>query len=389
MSLYDRKKDCCGCEACMNACPKDVIRMKSDEEGFIYPVIENPEKCIHCNMCRNVCPVKQCGTCENHREDAFAGFLTDEGELKKSASGGLAYAMAKEVVLDGGVVYGCRYSNNYENAVFDKAETIAELEKFRTSKYIQAEKGKIYDDVKNSLKNGKKVLFIGLPCECNALKLFLGREWELLYVCSLICHGPTSRKVHKEYCRGLSRYGRLVGFSVRYKKDGWKPYYIKAEFDNGETKIEQFSESTYGTAFQFMKRPACNSCKIKRMKINSDLTIGDYHVAYGGKVKPYNFYGVSSAIVHTNKGRELLDGLQEFFIEPVELSSALYSGAYIHAIKAKANRKEFAMVFSRDGLDAACNLPSVKLIENTEILHDKFMLIGSKIKQALLNTMRR
>lgn len=385
MNLYDRKKDCCGCEACLNACSKNIIRMKSDEEGFLYPIIIDPEKCIQCNRCRNVCPVKQLNIYENRSENSFAGFLMDEEELKKSASGGLAYAMAKNVIHDGGIVYGCKYSDGCKNVVFDKAETVEGLGKFRTSKYVQAEKGKIYDDVLSNLKNGKKVLFIGLPCECNALKLFLGKEWNSLYVCSLICHGPTSRKVHKEYCEGLLGCGELVEFSVRYKKDGWKPYYIRARFNNGREIVEPFSTSNYGTAFQFLKRPACNSCEIKRSRINSDLTIGDYHVAYGGKVRPYNFYGVSSAIVHTNKGQELLTGLEGFFIEPVELSSVLYSGAYSHAIKAKANRKEFARVFSENGLDAACNLHSVKLIEKCESIHDKAMTMGSKIKRVLLN----
>ena len=30
------KKDCCGCTACYNACPKKAIAMQADQEGFLY-----------------------------------------------------------------------------------------------------------------------------------------------------------------------------------------------------------------------------------------------------------------------------------------------------------------------------------------------------------------
>lgn len=29
------KKDCCGCTACYNACPKKAIAMQADQEGFL------------------------------------------------------------------------------------------------------------------------------------------------------------------------------------------------------------------------------------------------------------------------------------------------------------------------------------------------------------------
>ena len=32
--LFDDKKDCCGCGACMNVCPKNAIRMAEDEVGL-------------------------------------------------------------------------------------------------------------------------------------------------------------------------------------------------------------------------------------------------------------------------------------------------------------------------------------------------------------------
>ncbi|KGK89557.1 4Fe-4S dicluster domain-containing protein [Clostridium sp. HMP27] len=56
--LYEKKEDCCGCTACYAICPKDAISMKTDEEGFVYPVI-NESKCVRCYMCLKVCVFKK------------------------------------------------------------------------------------------------------------------------------------------------------------------------------------------------------------------------------------------------------------------------------------------------------------------------------------------
>lgn len=56
-SLYNEKKECCGCSACKSICPKKAISMKADEQGFYYPVIDK-EKCIECYLCIKVCPLK-------------------------------------------------------------------------------------------------------------------------------------------------------------------------------------------------------------------------------------------------------------------------------------------------------------------------------------------
>ena len=49
------KENCCGCTACFNICPKKCISMQSDEEGFLYPIIEE-SKCIDCGLCEKACP---------------------------------------------------------------------------------------------------------------------------------------------------------------------------------------------------------------------------------------------------------------------------------------------------------------------------------------------
>ena len=50
MITIQNKKDCSGCWACENACPKLCISMIEDEEGFLYPHVDL-EHCIDCHLC--------------------------------------------------------------------------------------------------------------------------------------------------------------------------------------------------------------------------------------------------------------------------------------------------------------------------------------------------
>ena len=97
------KSLCCGCTACMSACPAQCIVMRRDREGFDYPVINSPDLCLECGKCESVCPVL------NPLETAGpleALAVRSQKWLEGSSSGGVFPALAEEVISDGGVVFG-------------------------------------------------------------------------------------------------------------------------------------------------------------------------------------------------------------------------------------------------------------------------------------------
>lgn len=382
--LFSRKIDCCGCAACENVCPQNAISMQEDLEGFLYPIID-AGKCIECGLCDKVCPEKNQHEVDGFQEKCYAGYSKQADEVRCSASGGLAAALARDIIEKGGYVYGVAYDSSFEKVLYVRTDDTSTADRFRGSKYVQAQHGKTYSQVKQDLENDETVLFIGLPCEVNALRLFLKKQYHKLYVCSLICHGPTSQKVHRQFIKGIKPAGKDIQFfTVRHKVDACKPYYIRAIISDRTEMIIRFDASTYGKAFRFMKRPSCNHCGFKRGMVDSDLTIGDFHYGYSLKSEINNPMGISNAIVHTEKGEQLLKQIREFYLTEVLLEQCLHNEAYIQAVAAKINRQEFGKTFSEKGLEKACSLASVRRVEKTEKLRASFLTFLVRIKRRLI-----
>lgn len=387
-SLFDSKKNCCGCEACANICPKSLISMQQDEEGFFYPFIEKREDCISCNSCKTVCPVKNVKEVDGFSETAYAGYVNDETELLSCSSGGLATAISKAFIRKHhGVVFGVRYSSGFERSEYTYVENEDELVQFKGSKYSQSRKFDVYRIVQSELASGRKVLFIGLPCDVYALYRYCKNK-ENLYTCTLVCHGVTSPKVLNEYIDSVNlTKEKITYFSLRNKKEGWKPYYILTEA-NSETKYyEQFNTSLFGNAFLYLKRPSCNVCRIKRNAIHSDITLGDFHNILVTD-SYYNKNGVSSAIVHTEKGDELLKNAEDVNIVQVDVNTAVKNRGYYEPIPAKKNRTEYGKVFSMQGLVDASQLKSCKKIEKQEKNKAKAIMFFVKLRSILRKTQR-
>lgn len=61
--------------------------------------------------------------------------------------------------------------------------------KFKNSKYVHSKMGSTFLDIKNQLKDGYEVIFIGLPCQVAALRTYLKIDFRNLILVDIICHG--------------------------------------------------------------------------------------------------------------------------------------------------------------------------------------------------------
>lgn len=80
------KSKCTGCTACASACPKKCITMQADEEGFLYPVVDEGS-CIHCGLCDKVCPAEM--PTENSMSEIHAyAVMAKDTELRMQSFSG-------------------------------------------------------------------------------------------------------------------------------------------------------------------------------------------------------------------------------------------------------------------------------------------------------------
>lgn len=273
IQITDRK-NCCGCAACVQRCPKQCITLYEDNEGFLYPKAD-ADVCIDCGVCEMVCPVINQGESRKPLK-VFAAINPNEGIRAVSSSGGIFTLLAEKVTGDGGIVFGARYNTDWE-VVHAYSETVDGLSAFRGSKYVQSRIGNTFRDTERFLKAGKKVLFSGTPCQIAGLRRFLRREYESLITVDVACHGVPSPKVWKEYLSSVCKLSEILHITMRDKSDSWRKYRLTIK---GKETIISECASTNKYILGFLQnlslRPSCYQCPAKGGKSGSDITLADY-----------------------------------------------------------------------------------------------------------------
>lgn len=215
------KVDCCGCEACYNACLNESIRMKSDEEGFLYPQV-NQDTCVNCGLCEKVCPISNCETKKNENQVAYLLQYKDDEVCQESTSGGAFTGIASYVIERGGIVFGVEMTEEYK-VRHTSVETIEELKRFRNSKYVQSRVGYAFRQVKNELKKGRMVCFSGTPCQIEGLRHFLGKDYQNLILVDVVCRAVPSPGVWEKYIQyEVEQKGKLSSIRFRDKSLGYQ-----------------------------------------------------------------------------------------------------------------------------------------------------------------------
>lgn len=324
------KKDCCGCEACVQRCPKSCVTMREDNEGFLYPEI-NKDDCIDCGLCEKVCPVIHQATGRIPLA-VYAAKHKNEQVRMASSSGGVFTAIADNVIDDGGIVFGAQFNQDWD-VVHGYTETKAGLAAFRGSKYVQSRIGESYKEAEHFLKTGRKVLFSGTPCQIAGLKRFLRKEYDNLLTVDFICHGVPSPGVWREYlkegtarlcgekksvlqCPIHERDVFIEGISFRDKRLGWKKFSFTLAFSatngSGEKNTILLSEPLNKNMFlrgflaDLYLRPSCHACPTKSLKSGSDITIGDFWGIQHVMPEIDDDKGVSVVMANNEKADDLI-----------------------------------------------------------------------------------
>ena len=301
------KHNCCGCSACVMVCPKQCIKLTEDEKGFKYPFVQK-ESCINCGLCEKVCTALIPRFVHDPIE-VFAAFNPNENVRENSSSGGVFSMLAEMIIDDGGVVFGACFDEKWD-VIHDYTETKQGIERFRGSKYVQSNIGDSYKKVFKFLKDGRKVLFSGTPCQNAGLKNFLRKEYDNLLTIEVVCHGVPSPLVWRSYIEYVNPNKREISYiNLRDKSRGWKKYSYLIK--SGEERlVDEFASSSLyllGFSLNLTLRPSCYRCSAKGLRSGADITLADCWGVHDIKDIIDDNKGISAILVNSNKGKLILD----------------------------------------------------------------------------------
>ncbi|CRZ34636.1 coenzyme F420-reducing hydrogenase beta subunit [Herbinix hemicellulosilytica] len=303
---------CTGCLACINVCPAQCISVDYDSEGFFWPSI-NHKECIRCKKCTKVCQVMFLPQ-KNSIINGYAAAIKNKDISKESSSGGIFPALALSFISDGGYVCGAGFCPDLtvRHTVTDKPDNVLNM---RGSKYVQSFLSPdTYTEIEKLLSDGKKVLFVGTPCQVAGMKNRFSQA-EGLFCIDLICHGVPSPVILKKHLE--RNYQKAAGriYSVKFReKTKCENNEFRFVINTERKKIRVYaSDDPYYNAFLQGKsfRECCYNCKFASCDRTGDITIGDCanHKAYS----EYFAYGevLSTVLINTSKGIALWNRIKD------------------------------------------------------------------------------
>ncbi len=313
IKLWENKEKCTACGACVQICKKDAICFQEDEYGFHFPVIDS-SKCVECGMCEKICPVTHKKR-SDYQPNIYAVRHKDKNIRLNSSSGGAFTVLLQAIHPD--VVYGAAYTEGLQ-VKHIPAETPEEIALLRGSKYVQSDTGRTFIEVKEKLKTGKTILYIGTPCQIAGLKAFIGKDTPNLFTGDLVCEGVQSQAFFDRYIKNMEEKVGSKAQSVEFRNKehlGWERSEFRIGFKNGKkyAQISHTKDSAYMNSFIFQGgcRDSCYHCPFASVPRQGDFTLADL---WGWKeITPdwNDNTGISLLLCNTEKAQKYMAKIEQ------------------------------------------------------------------------------
>lgn len=386
------KNVCTGCKMCADICPKNCISFNEDDEGFFYPIVDDA-RCVDCGLCKKKCPgLNQ--SCNERTNVAISAFASDQNVKVTGSSGGIFYLLAANAIDNGGVVYGAAFDGQLKLR-HCRVNSIDDLRPLCKSKYLQSDCRGIYSLVRSDLADGKFVLFVGTPCQCQALKNYIGEKMSSnLLLVDFACHGVPNQKLFDDNLQwNKHKYGNVLSVEYRYKGKGVKhPQTLEMVYEKAGIRksiLRMHYQDPYYFGFQrhIILRPSCYQCEWAQPERCSDITLADFWGIEKANIGLDSKKGVSCVLLNSDKGEKAyaaiahnLTGVNEL---PVDFAIKNNGCLGSPTIEPK-NRKQFFEDWKALGYDAVINN---YLMPKRKWVYDVYYSIPTPIRKILRKIM--
>lgn len=345
---------CTGCGACANKCPKTCIEIKEDKYGELHPFV-NEDLCIHCNTCVRVCPANKIPHLIEYK-NVYAAWRKNFSDMTDSASGGVAASLSEMWIKKGGIVYGTEFDANF-NAIMKRETDLIGVEKFKGSKYVQSYSKNSFKEVQKDLKENKKVLYFGTPCQIDGLYSVVDRNNENLFTVEILCHGVSSNSYLKEELQYIKENKKIDFDSLTFRTNRWMMDFCFGLWKGEKCVLRQeayMNEYFRGFLTGLTLRESCYQCHYKHKERLGDIVIGDF-IGFG-KYFPYEGgqRKASLIITYTNKGEKLLTQSNDLKLIRRTMEEAIIDGTSLKQPFARHKKqKDFRQEYLQNGFIAA------------------------------------
>lgn len=307
MCNISSNKECFGCGVCAISCPRKLISIGLNENGFYAPRIQSESSCNGCGICASVCAyLDKNQIITTSIRASYAAYNKNQLIRKAASSGGAAYAIADSLIKQGHKICAVRYNTEKHRTEHYIANTQDELVASLGSKYVQSY---TIDGLNAILRDGKYVV-IGTPCMIASVRklIELKRISDRFILLDFFCHGVPSKLLWDKYIRKHEQtLGKISNVSWRDKDHGWhNSYNMKIHGENGMYVKSLAQGDIFYRLFlgDYCLNEVCYShCKFKKFNSAADIRIGDLW----GQTYATNNEGYSGLIVYTKKGEEVVN----------------------------------------------------------------------------------